>query len=280
MTVQKREQLLYKTELMALDTEPLEVYFKQTGQRPAFGFVATNNWRGYIGEWEIVDGKLYLKQLLQMGFRKTETGVALCLVPNKISIVDIFPESDGRVHADWFTGNLLCPQGDLLKDHSRSFEPRYARYRVFTIEWGILTNSAVVPGKPVDPAGFLEARCLACGFETSLKSHSKTSVYLKDYDQPVWCKDCGTLGVCRKNKNPQCCATCNSTKVHGPEWAEFKALLGDLYQDVIGRFVGKKAEGRIGVNRFGNIHIALPIYFCPKCKKYELEFTRPDTRQF
>lgn len=277
MTVQTRERLLYKTEWLALETEPLEVYFKQIGQRPAFGFVATNNWRGYIGEWEITDGKLYLKRLLQMGLGKTKDGVMLTLVPSKIKISDIFPDSENEVHADWFTGELLCPQGELLKNHSRSFAPRYERYRVFTIEGGILTQIEIVPGKGVDPTGFLEASCLGCGYVTSLKSQTKVRAHVKEHDQPVWCKECGTLSVCKNTQAPQCCSNCNSTRVHGPEWAGIRLIFGDLYRGILGLFTGKKTEARFGTNRFGNIQIGLPVYFCPNCKKYELAFTRPDT---
>ena len=281
MTVQALERLYYEGEWLSLETQPLEVYFKQIGQQPEFEVVATNNWRGYIGGWEIVDDKLYLKQLHQMGFRKTESGIRIDLVPNKISVVDIFPESDGRVYADWFTGKLRCPQGAKLKIDDRPFTPIYERYHVLTIERGILKHSELVPGKmPPDPPLFISANCGACGYETVLRSKNKQQYQVGADEQPVWCKDCGKLSASQNAEMPMCCTECSSKNVSGPEWAHIKIFFVDLYRDIASRFTGKKTEGKLQRYRFGGIHLERPVYRCPCCRHYKLEFNRANARQF
>lgn len=117
-----------------------------------FSLFSTNNWRGYVGQWEIADGKLYLVQLMGMGLKKTDTGVLLGLVPNRIGVADIFPKSDGRVLADWYTGQLRCPQGEVVEYYRGVFGALYERYLVIDIKAGIVTGQRIVPGIPENQA--------------------------------------------------------------------------------------------------------------------------------
>lgn len=148
MSAQDSEGLLYEGERYAMQATPLEDYFKQVGKKPMFSLFSTNNWRGYVGQWEIADGKLYLVQLMGMGLKKTDTGVLLGLVPNRIGVADIFPKSDGRVLADWYTGQLRCPQGKVVEYYRGEFGALYERYLVIDIKAGIVTGQRIVPGIP------------------------------------------------------------------------------------------------------------------------------------
>lgn len=144
MTVQSTEGLKYGKQNLVMQSEPLEAYFKLVGHRPQFGFMATNNWRGYIGDWEITDTKLYLRRLSQMGLRKTDAGVLPCLEPNSVSVADIFPGTTGPIFADWYTGELRCPMGQVVAYHRGPFGALYERYLVLSVERGVIVQEEVV----------------------------------------------------------------------------------------------------------------------------------------
>lgn len=144
MTAQASEHLDYCGQKLSMQSLPLEDYFKSIGRRPPFSTMATNNWRGYIGEWEIIDKRLYLTRLLQMGLRKTDTGVLPCLVPHSVSLGAIFPESNGSVFADWFTGDLHCPQGKLIEQYRGPLGAQYERYLVLSVQRGLVIHEEVV----------------------------------------------------------------------------------------------------------------------------------------
>ncbi len=44
-------------------TNPLSDFFAMGGFNPRFESNSTALWRGYVGRWEIVDGRLYLVEL-------------------------------------------------------------------------------------------------------------------------------------------------------------------------------------------------------------------------
>jgi hypothetical protein len=60
MTAQAPEKLTYNGESISLCDEPLNQYFELTERDAPFRSSFTANWRGYVGEWEIVDNRLFL----------------------------------------------------------------------------------------------------------------------------------------------------------------------------------------------------------------------------
>lgn len=100
MTAQIPESLHFQGEDLALCTNPLDSYFSLGGAKPAFADTSTALWRGYIGRWDIVDGRLYL-----VGLSGTlEDGTPA-------SLETVFPGYGQRVFAHWYTGTLRLPQG-------------------------------------------------------------------------------------------------------------------------------------------------------------------------
>ncbi len=89
---------------------PLELLWKDPNTtRPAQvltdspgGIKSTACWRGYVAIWEVEKGVLYLKGLDSWQGEK------------KVNLKDLFPKrfKDGKVKADWFTGNLKLNTGD------------------------------------------------------------------------------------------------------------------------------------------------------------------------
>lgn len=270
MTQQRSDHLLYDGEWLALHVEPLEDYFKQVGSRPAFSVSATFLWRGYVGEWEIDDGELYLTQLLQMGLSKTEEGVHFDLVPNSITLSDIFPGSNGRVHAKWFTGELRCPQGKVIEQYYGAFGSRYERYLVFDITKGTVTNFEVQSGRrEIDPRTFADVRCDNCGYRKKLLNAKWLNPNNRNW--PVWCKKCGALSLSDYDKKPLCCAECGSKRVKGPKDMERKAWLRELWPMITAHLKDEAPKKRFV--ECGNVYLQRPIYQCPECGVDALRFT-------
>jgi hypothetical protein len=62
MTAQAGELLLQNGKRVWMQTLPLEAYWEANPPRPYMIAESSAEWRGYIGEWEISDRRLYLKK--------------------------------------------------------------------------------------------------------------------------------------------------------------------------------------------------------------------------
>ena len=107
MTAQFFEALHYDGREMGMTTEPLGDYFALGGANPGLGLDwpadCTALWRGYIGTWEILRGRLYL--------------IAINVLPGSrvaASLETVFPGYPDRVFAHWFTGTSRIPQVKAL----------------------------------------------------------------------------------------------------------------------------------------------------------------------
>lgn len=83
---------------------------------------STACWRGYIGTWEIKDGKFFLNNLV--GYIKLA--------------------KDEPIHATWFTGVLRIPQGELVHYVHMGFGSIYEKELHIKIEAGIVTKQRVI----------------------------------------------------------------------------------------------------------------------------------------
>jgi len=139
MTAQLPERLLHRGETLAMTVTPLDDYFFLSGDRPRFQSNSTALWRGYIGHWELRDGRLYL------------IGLEGWLADGqKASLKDVFPGFGERVFAHWFHGTLRVPRGRCLQYAHRGFESVYEEDLLIDIEAGVLKSEQVWVN---DPAG-------------------------------------------------------------------------------------------------------------------------------
>lgn len=86
---------------------------------------STACWRGYIATWEIKDGKFYLVDIA--GRYKLAAEAPLL--------------------ADWFSGALRIPQGDILHYVHMGFATVYEQELVVTIEKGVVVETKVVDNR-------------------------------------------------------------------------------------------------------------------------------------
>lgn len=127
MTAQFREQILIDGVAHMLCSEPLGAYIGFGGYMPPLDRTCTALWRGYLGKWEIRDGRLYLLALSAM------PGCALTLE-------DVFPGYPDRVFAHWYSGTLRVAQGNLLRYVHQGYRSVYERDLFIRVEQGVVTG--------------------------------------------------------------------------------------------------------------------------------------------
>jgi len=134
MTAQIRDLLEYNEEKMVLSDEPLKEYIKSRDDID-FIFKSTAWWRGYVCKWEIRDKKLYLIYLL--GFIEGNKQVDLSYV---------FPGKK-EVFADWYTGELRVPIGELLKYVHLGYESKFERDLFLKFKDGVLISEREIDNR-------------------------------------------------------------------------------------------------------------------------------------
>jgi hypothetical protein len=111
-TGQIPDRLIYKGDTLSIFANPLEQLYDHDSLRPKFfndkeACISTACWRGYEAEWIIIDDQLYLTGIFSCCF--SEDGI-------KADLKKLFGNKyiNGKVKADWFTSNVIAPQGKQL----------------------------------------------------------------------------------------------------------------------------------------------------------------------
>lgn len=101
MSLQTPERLHYRGKDMSMSTCPLRDYFALGGFNPGFhSFVSSILRRGYVGQWQIIENRLYLVEL-----RGTLAD------GSDATLETVFPGFPDRVFAHWFSGTICLPVG-------------------------------------------------------------------------------------------------------------------------------------------------------------------------
>lgn len=132
-TFQQREQLVLDGKEIELLVHPLTPWLDAHPHvLPESSITSTNNWRGYLGYWEVRDGRLWLTKVTQMvpgqpGTAKTITFVKTpggwvessevrsadnAGIPQSRDILSILFGNPKPVPATWFTGTLVAVLDD------------------------------------------------------------------------------------------------------------------------------------------------------------------------
>ena len=130
MTIQAGDILSYNGEKTTIATEPLKPYL-ETRSDVSFIFKSTALVRGYIGTWKIKNKKLYLVTLV--GFIENN---------EKVDLKYLFPNKT-EVFADWFSGDIRIPEGDLLQKINIGYASVFARDRLLNFNKGILISETL-----------------------------------------------------------------------------------------------------------------------------------------
>lgn len=140
MTAQLSDALEYRGERLRLTTLPLGSYWKISAAHPQndtleqreFADMGTWCWRRHTAQWKIEQDHLYLVAI----HATFEDGA-------KVTLEDFFPGYPERVFAHWFSGELHCPRGELLRYVHAGFASRYAEELVIEVERGVVRGQRV-----------------------------------------------------------------------------------------------------------------------------------------
>ena len=125
MTAQASEKLVIENEMYHLFNEPLEGYLKEKNIK----FTALNSacWRGYFGAWELKNNELHLIDF--KGFINNE----------EVDLSFLFPQASS-VKAEWFTGRLKIPVGEMIQYIHAGFNSIYPAGLRIEIEEGNISK--------------------------------------------------------------------------------------------------------------------------------------------
>ena len=133
MTAQIPEKLNYEGRKLSMCSEPLSTFFVLGGNQPHFSSNCTALWRGYVGEWEIIDTRLYM-----IGLNGTlEDGT-------DVSLETVFPGFPDRVFAHWYSGTIRIPQGKILEYVHMGYGSTYESDLMIDIEKGVVVSTKVI----------------------------------------------------------------------------------------------------------------------------------------
>lgn len=144
-TGQQPDVIIYKGKSYDLFANPLEDFFKGKRSRPAFqvkpNVISTGNWRGYVATWTIEDGFLYLLRIDAWICRDWDE--KRC---RRVDLKSLFGGRyiKGRVRADWFSGDLRMPDGELLQYVHMGYGSVYERELTLAVESGKLVRESIV----------------------------------------------------------------------------------------------------------------------------------------
>ena len=139
MTAQIFEKLIYRSQTYGMASEPLKAYLDQTGieirsLNPSDTWVhSTALSRGYVGTWEVVDDHLYLVNLVGCG--DDDTAVSMGLV---------FPGWGPRVFAQWFSGEIRVPLGEMTNYVHGGFASTWEQVLFLHFEHGVLLRTRCI----------------------------------------------------------------------------------------------------------------------------------------
>jgi hypothetical protein len=150
-TAQAPDVLFYDNKVYDLYSNPLESFYKNEKERPKFsiapGVMSSGNWRGYVAYWEIAEDALYLKAIDSWvcGGRPIDPALekADC---KKADVKKLFGNKlgQGKIFADWFTGELRIPDGEQLQYVHMGYGSIYERDILISVKEGRIVEKKIV----------------------------------------------------------------------------------------------------------------------------------------
>ncbi|WP_209328390.1 hypothetical protein [Pseudoalteromonas sp. PA2MD11] len=132
-TAQQPDTIIIDGVELPLNTNPLDDFIEKKGwQPPEEASIWSSNWRGYIAKWEVVAGHLTLidASILLKGQPIDD--------PKRKTIVpELFPESHKLV-ADWYSGALIVPDGEMTEYVHMGYGSEYSHYQILRVNKGVV----------------------------------------------------------------------------------------------------------------------------------------------
>ena len=135
-TGQAPDYLIINSDTLMLFSNPLETLPDKSKQaQKRLNDFNTGCWRGYIGYWRLMGNELYLTNLTTCSRKNGQT----------VPLAELFGNSckDGRVLANWFTGELRCVTGRLLRYYHDGYQSVYEYETIYQVQHGLAVNKAI-----------------------------------------------------------------------------------------------------------------------------------------
>jgi hypothetical protein len=132
-TDQIRDVIMVSGQQYRLSVSPLASYLARNTPRWPQGEVTTTaNWRGYVAKWAVDDGRLMLTDIRVNPESDRE----------RSALSQVFPEG-GPIIADWFTGQLVLPDGAELPNGEAPMRPEYDHYLILRVRSGVVRRHRI-----------------------------------------------------------------------------------------------------------------------------------------
>ncbi len=140
MTAQIHERLIFEGQPASMTAFPnipvgherIHINSDEEARQSTAPVFSTACWRGYVGSWEIKEGRLYLTA-----------------IEGRFKLL-----GDEALWADWFSGTLVVPRGKMLQYVHMGFESVYEEQLLIRVEKGLVSevtrvnNCNGIEGKP------------------------------------------------------------------------------------------------------------------------------------
>jgi len=138
-TAQVPDYLIIEKDTIAIFANPLEQLYNHK-KRPKTFFEkesrgSTACWRGYYAYWKLEDNRLFLIKIVDCCNNKTTANLG-----------KIFGKKyhNNKVFADWFTGELLSPEGKLVYYEHMGYGSIYEKEVIYAFEKGIFQKKYIL----------------------------------------------------------------------------------------------------------------------------------------
>jgi hypothetical protein len=146
-TPQAPDKLIYEGQLYHLYSNPLESYYESRKDRPSFFInpdprqISTGLWRGYIATWKIEGGALYLVEIESWICDESQNNKC-----RRADLKELFGAKyrDGKVEADWYSGELKLPLGEILRHVWLGYSSIYEKEIILKVESGKVVGKELI----------------------------------------------------------------------------------------------------------------------------------------
>ena len=128
------DSLMIDGQERAIITNPLQVFFGQNpGKIPKSDVFTFSNSRGYVATWRVEKDRLVVTDIRVM------CDVIGSSFVFRSVMSEVFPDQK-EVFAEWFTGRIFIPDGQVVDWVDQGYSSTYEKYIVLRVERGIVSR--------------------------------------------------------------------------------------------------------------------------------------------
>ncbi len=154
MTAQLPNRICLNGSYHSLLSAPEQKFWDSLGRRPPFVPKSTANWSGYMNHWAVWDHMLYLTDIVGAVCRRNaEAGASptsWCRVGHEgacdvraTSLADLCEVPFGGIPADWYSGELRIPKGEVVDYVHAGLASEYERDRILEVINGKIVSQKI-----------------------------------------------------------------------------------------------------------------------------------------